>query len=530
MPPVEAATPQEHAESGAPLELAPAADDPVSTALVEVTQTNTLITQHLSAVRALAARYKDVVYDVKTTAGYEAAAKIRKELREQGRYPIQTLQKAGSKMLGTMQRQFNARCDEITAECEGVHEKPWHDVLTAEDQRKAKEKADREAADARRKEEHQLTIAVITTMATSMVGASGDDIARQLENVKQIIVDESYEEFEGQALQAKDEALRQLQGMLVTARADEAERAEMEETRRQQAAFAAEQQRLRQEADAQAAADRARAEAAEAEMAAMRAQLKAAADREEAQRLENERARQERADAIQKRIVAIKIAGSPLEGRSSEQLASISETLLRLTLTEDLLGDRVNEAIAARNAREAEVTAAHDAAVAREAAEAETERQRVEEEARQKRAAEVEQRIAELRANGPRVDETAAELSARLQIVDTGFMPGVDDFDDRVQEAAAVHGQVVADIKAAVTERAERERIEAEQAELRRQQQAEQMAAMALADAKRSHGEELYEALRAIVIEAGDDLEGKHHIRCAVELLLQINPAETFED
>lgn len=430
-------------------------DDPMSSALAEVTKQGADIMALVARGRELAEQYRNVAFDVSTTKGLEAAKKARLALREEARYPLQKLRDARSKVLGTMQRQANASADALIAEIEG-YEKPIDEQITAEETRKENERKDREAAEQRRIDAHLSAIRAISSMATEAAGFDSAELVERIAAVEAVVAGDSYQEFQGQAQQAKDEALRQLQGMLVAARAEEAE---LEETRRQQAALAAAQQELEATRRAQAEQSRILAE-----------REAALADKERQQQAEAQsmaRAKQERADAVQRRIDGIRTCGpEPLDEAPSELIASAIRTLQACTLTEELLDARVAEAAEARVVRLHTLESAHAVAVEREAEEAAT-----------ASAARIEELIANIRGMAENAtlavtDGSAdvAQLRAGLEEVrDTDLSPEV--FGERAEEAARVVAVAVSAIESAITVTEERDRLRAEEAEQRRQQE-----------------------------------------------------------
>lgn len=319
--------------------------DEVTLALAEVTTHNVTITQLAEKGRELALRYAGVVADVRTVKGYESIAAIRKELRDEVRYPMQDLKKTGSKILGTMQRQFNARCEELVAEAER-HELPFHEMLVAEDQRKATEKREREEAEQRRKDGHTTAIATIAAMVTNAIGLGVEDLQAQLDSAKNIIVDEGYEEFQGQAQQAKDEAVRRLESMVVAAVADEMDRQEAEDARARQAAFAQQQAAERAAAEAREKAALAAQEKAEAEATKLRARLAILEAEQAARAAEQERAARERAEAIDTRIAFFNelVADASERSYSADRLEQMVSEVDGKEITADLFGERTQEA------------------------------------------------------------------------------------------------------------------------------------------------------------------------------------------
>lgn len=505
------------AESGATNALTLPQDDPVSAALSEVTKQTRSILALAEHGRALHSRYERVAFDVRTTKGMEEAKKARLALREEVRYPMQKLKDERFKILGKMQRQANDSADALIEEVKR-YETPIHEQIEAEETRKKNERAEKAAAEQRRIEGHTEAIRAISAMVAAAAGMDSADIERQIAAAQQIIVDEGYEEFQGQAQQTKDETLRQLQGLLVAAKAEEAE---LEETRRQQAALAAAQQQLEADRRAQAERERQLAER-EKDLAEKEARQKA-----EAESLE--RARQERAAGVQLRIEALRDAPM-LYGRADEPdtIQAGIEALRAQPLTADLFDDRIGEATMHRDNSLEVLTLVLAEAQAREA-----------DEARAAQAARVQELIDNIRSMGESATLAVQDGSADEEGLRDGLAKleaiscGHTFFGDRASEALQVRDAAIANIKQAIAETVERDRLRAEEEERRRQEEAEAAAARTLADAKRSHGEELYEMVRKLVLIV-EETPGGHDMRGftieARELLQRINPAEDFED
>lgn len=499
-------------------------EDPMSTALAVVTEQGSNIMALVARGRALAEQYRNVAFDVTTTKGMDEAKKARLALREEVRYPLQKLKDARSKILGTMQRQANASADELIEEVKRA-EAPIDEQITAEETRKENEKAERDAAEQRRRQAHIDAITAIARIPTEAVGLTSAELREKIVAAEGIMVDEGYEEFKGQATQAKDETLRQLNGLLMAAIVEEEE---LERTRQQQA-------RLRQQQEEQAAQQRALDEQAEAlrkEREAFEQQQREAKEADEArqraldeQAAQQQREREERAQAVKSRIDAIGGMGAPLEGKTSEELQAIAVKLGEMPITADLFDDSLQEAARVRTGRLGQVTAEQVRALQREA-----------EQARQQRAAEVQQRIdqlevSEMQAGNDNRQIVQLELD-HLTLADRA--PTEALFGDRLEEAKAIYARAVEKLTQALVVIGERERQEAQAADEHRQQEAEQAAARALVAAKQAHGEELYEAVRSAVMNSGafsrGEIELDEWVRQSSALLMQINPNETFED
>lgn len=223
----------------------------------------------------------DVVIDVTTTKGMKEAVAARAAWRDP-RIAVEKARKAAKAPVLALGKDIDARAAYITtALLEG--ESNYDDQIKAEEKRKEDEKAAKAEAERVRVEAIQSRIANdIRLAATKSVGASAETIAVVIEDVSAILIDESFEEFQGQAQIAKDETLDKLRAMHTAAVAAEAEAARIKAEQEAEAArIAAEREELARHRAEQAKRD---AEAAEA---------RAAAEREQAARLAAERAEQE---------------------------------------------------------------------------------------------------------------------------------------------------------------------------------------------------------------------------------------------
>lgn len=459
--------------------------DKVSLALAVLTQTNNSFTQLAAKGRELRERYHGVAFDFSTGKGEAEARKARQEIREDVRYPMDKLLTTGKSMLNDIKSDFADRASALIEEVKGGIEREIDEQITANEERKRLEREEREAAEARRKDGHAAAIRVIAAMAGEAQGLDSAELRAKMEAVRGIIVSpDSYEEFAGQAQQAKDEALRQINGLLVAALADEEERAELERTRQQQAAFAAEQAaREKALADEREAFERekreheaARLREQEAAAAKAREEQEALAKQQqelERQRLENERAVRERADAIEARIQAMR--GIAIESQQAgHSAAALKELLMELPpahgITGDLYGERANEAAQYRDAAENTVRAMVAQAVKREEQEAAQEREEQEALRREfERVQRIEQAqndsVDALAALGGGLEHLSPEaLGERLLFVQKLAIDG-DTYGPRIQEARDLKRRILDDISnaaAAAEVRALKERSEAE--------------------------------------------------------------------
>ena len=502
--------------------------DEVGKALSNVVNTHTTITAALVRARELHAQYKDVAFDCETAEGIEAARKAREALREEGRYVIQRLKDTGSKMLGTMQRQFNAACEEHIAEVLS-YEKPIHEQIKAVEDRKEREREEKRQREEVRRQRHANNIAAIASLASKAAGMTSQELEDHIEVVRGIVVDESYEEFMAQAAQAKDKALVDLNGMLIAARLDEQERAEME----------AERKRMAEVRAAQEARER---ELAEREQALAKAQAEQAA---EAQRLAEEAAAQARAIEARRQSIVARIEGmcrayGPESYTAATESIAIESAIATLNDTLILPGDFDDKVPEAEKAKEGlleflRVTLKlsleredEEARMEKERAAREVERQRVERDRKRQELIECYLKWAELAqvatddGSATSKDLTGVIRSAR-EVEPTLELFG----EEMLEQAKTAFSAAITALNGALNVVEARE----EAAAIAAQEMARaQAAAQALKAAKQAHAEELYDELRKVAVMSPDFADGlmADDINDARSLLLRINPNENF--
>lgn len=367
--------------------------DTVTKALAEVSTSNLRLTELAQVARELHVKFKDVAFDVSTVKGMAEAKSARLQLRQEARFPMQTLKEAGSKMLGQMQRQFNAKADELIGEVAG-YEKPIDEQIKAEEDRKAAEKARREQEEREAAALVQARIDGIRGFLVSAVGVQPEAIAALIAELDAIeITLPEFGDRAGEALQLKVTTLDKLGELHAAGVADAQAKAKFEEERAELARQRAEQE-AREKADREriaaeqlAAAEKLAIERAafEQEQATARAEAKAREDADRARRDEEDRLAREARAAEDKRIADARAA---LEA----------------------------EQRAVREAAEAKAAAERKAAQEAEDAAAAAERKRLDDEAAADRA--VQQRLAdEARAEHQRKGEERERQEASRQRV-----------------------------------------------------------------------------------------------------------------
>ncbi|MEO1092224.1 MAG: hypothetical protein AAFX81_16485 [Pseudomonadota bacterium] len=193
--------------------------------------------------------------------------------------------------------------------------------------------------DAWKKEEQERVNALKASLqalefSPDLRDAPSGEIAAEIDRIKTIVVDDTWQEFKVEAEIQQARALHSLAELLVKAQKDEADRLELERLR------AAEAERQRQEAEAQAAREDAERREREAKEAAARAEKEADEARiraereakESAERAERERQEaeeRERAAAERARLAAIEAADAERRRIREEEAAKAAEEARR---------------------------------------------------------------------------------------------------------------------------------------------------------------------------------------------------------
>ena len=311
--------------------------------------------------------YGAVIYDVKTTAGMDAARKARLAVREL-RYRVEEIRKSAKAPLLALGKQIDGEAKRITAALLEI-ETPVDEQIRSEETRRETERKAKEDAERARVLAIQTKLAKLQslpeTYTSALVPAKLAEIITQLEGGLTF----DYQEFADTA-----EGLRQT--ALVALRRAHVEAIEREEREAaDQAARAAEEARL--------AAERA------AEQAAAEERLKA-----ERAKLEAEQAAQRRNAEIDQRIRAL---SGPAHLTATDSPLLIDQVLGQLvdaTLTEADYGERLGEAQEARNAGVTRLQALWKASLAHKEEQERLARQRAEQEELARAQAEREAEIA----------------------------------------------------------------------------------------------------------------------------------------
>lgn len=247
------------------LTTAATAESDVQTALVPVAEraaqalASTKTEEHL---KALATKHKTITV-IKDKAGREQAHNAAMELLK-ARTEIQRISKAARDDATKFSKAVIAEENRLIAITEAEEKRLFavRDTWDAEQERIRREKAE---AEQRRVDRIRAAIDSIRAIPGNLLSAKSADLTAAIENLREIEIDDSYEEFMPHAEQAKTDSLQKLAELRTAADAREAEaarmaaeRAELERVAAEQAAHAAElsrQVRELQEANARAAAE-----------------------------------------------------------------------------------------------------------------------------------------------------------------------------------------------------------------------------------------------------------------------------------
>lgn len=249
------------------------------------------IEQHM---RTLAARYKDVAYDVTTTKGMADAKAARLVLREEGRYAVQRLQERLKKEANDLKRTLDAKGDELIALVKPA-EDAIHAQIEAEEARKAAAKAEAERIERERVAALEARLAGLSVWIDRCraPGITSERIRNGIAMLEQAPIDDTWADFKDRAIERRAEILGVMQSLYQQHLISEVEARRLEEQRAEAARIEAALAARKAELDAQAAELLRREEE-------IRAAEQARADADAAILAEQERFRQDAIDAEKK--------------------------------------------------------------------------------------------------------------------------------------------------------------------------------------------------------------------------------------
>ncbi|MEJ5151209.1 hypothetical protein [Comamonas sp. MYb396] len=203
----------------------------------------------------LAAKYRNVAYDMTTTKGAKAARDARLELRESGRFAIQRLRDQTKGHLNDCKTVIETEATRLIAIVEPA-EVAIDKQIKAHEQKLADEKAAKEKAEAARLQKHTDAIATIAGYSDKARGLAVERIEAGITYVRGIDVSAAvFEEFAERAAGEKAATIARLEQMAADRRTADAAEAQRVENERVAAELAA-QQRLLDERAAELARQR----------------------------------------------------------------------------------------------------------------------------------------------------------------------------------------------------------------------------------------------------------------------------------
>lgn len=209
----------------------------------------------------LAARYRDVAYDVSTPKGMKEAIAARADLRDNGRLFLTRAETRIKGEVNELKRVMSDEVDRLVAIVKPVEE-AVDKQIKAEEQRKAAEKAERERIEAERVAKHRANIDKLKGYVDRAKGQPVEAIEKAIDVLAAFPIGPEYEEFEAEAQAARAGTVESLRAMVVAERERIAKEAEAARVAAELAAARAELEALRRQ---QAEADRKAHEMAEEE-------------------------------------------------------------------------------------------------------------------------------------------------------------------------------------------------------------------------------------------------------------------------
>jgi chromosome segregation ATPase len=309
-------------------------ESPPATAVAEYTP----IAAALAAARA---RYQDVVWDLTTTRGNEDARRARRELVSL-RTGLEARRKELKAPLLAQAKLVDDEAKRITAELLQLEE-PIDALIRADERRREDERAAREAAELARVAGIQAKIKAIMAQPIKVVRIrSAALLQTAIDNLAAQEIDDSFEEFVGEARAAHAQSLDAMREMLAAIEAQEAEAARLREEREAQAKRDAASAAERAEAERQA---REAQEAEVARLAAKRAEI----ERQQAE-IERQQAEIERQQAENERQAA-ELRARQEEAARNEDADRSAETAAATAADAECAADPIPGPTAKRESR-----------------------------------------------------------------------------------------------------------------------------------------------------------------------------------
>lgn len=206
----------------------------MSTELEVVSKALTDINAVSTGIAGLKAQYGGVVYEVVTTAGMDEAKAARLAVRTP-RYEVERIRKAAKAPILALGKKLDAEAARIESELLKI-EGPIDQQIKVEEARKETERQSRIDAELKRVADLQERVAELRGCQTLSPVDGSALIAEHIADLEKIPIDESFQEFQQQAADAKVAGLARLQAVHAAALSHEGEqiriRAEREELAR----------------------------------------------------------------------------------------------------------------------------------------------------------------------------------------------------------------------------------------------------------------------------------------------------------
>jgi hypothetical protein len=173
--------------------------------------------------------YGGMVFEVDSTMGMAHAKAARAALREP-RYEVEKVRKAAKAPLIALGKKLDAEATRITNAIMDI-EMPIQEQIQQEEERKEREKQLRAEAEAKRILMIQSKIDAIRAVPGDMVGFPAKLLSDEIEAISALLIDQSYEEFQQIASDARGSVLGQLASMRDAAVRNEAEAEQIKKDR-----------------------------------------------------------------------------------------------------------------------------------------------------------------------------------------------------------------------------------------------------------------------------------------------------------
>jgi len=234
---------------------APVAPPAASTAVATVAPSikDTVLAQFKeaeTAICALAEKYRAVAFDVTTTKGMNEAKAARLELREKGRFAVQRAEKAVKADVNDLKRVMADEVDRLVAIVQPV-EDAIDAQIKAEEERKAREKAERDRIEAERIAGHQERMAKISNYLThcQQYGMTAARIQVGIDKLAAATFGPDWQEFAVPAADLQCKTLEAMRALHAQAVEREAEAVRLEQQREEQERMALAQAEAQRQLD-----------------------------------------------------------------------------------------------------------------------------------------------------------------------------------------------------------------------------------------------------------------------------------------